>query len=71
VRLEKALYDHKGVKRVDVDDKNKIIKVVYNTEKITLDAIRNAIAATGYDADSVKAPAEVFAKLDGCCRGEE
>ncbi len=70
-RLEKALYDQKGVKRVDVDEKNKTIKVVYNTDKITLDAIRNTIAASGYDADEVKAPAEAFAKLDACCRGEE
>lgn len=70
-RLEKTLYDQKGVKRVDVDDQKKIIKVVYNTDKITLEAIRNTIAASGYDADDVKAPAEAFAKLDGCCRGEE
>lgn len=70
-RIEKALYDKKGIKRVDVDDKAHIIKVVYNTEKITLKEIRNMIAANGYDADDVKAPAETVAKLDGCCKGEE
>lgn len=70
-RLEKTLYDQKGVKRVDVDDKKMIIKVVYNTEKINLDAIRNTIAASGYDADELKAPADAYARLDACCRGEE
>jgi mercuric ion binding protein len=70
-RIEKVLYDKKGIKRVDVDDKTHLIKVVYNTEKISLAEIRNMIAANGYDADDVKAPAEAVAKLDGCCKGEE
>jgi len=70
-RLEKALYDKKGIKRVDVDDKAMNIKVVYNTGKISIDEIRSTIAASGYDADDVKAPAEAYAKLDGCCKGEE
>ncbi len=70
-RIEKALYDKKGIKRVDVDDKAHSIKVVYNTVKISPEEIRNAIAANGYDADDVKAPADALAKLDGCCKGEE
>lgn len=70
-RLEKAVYGQKGVKRVDVDDQKKIIKVVYNADKVSLDAIKNTIANAGYDADDVKAPSEAFAKLDGCCRGAE
>ncbi|WP_106523431.1 cation transporter [Taibaiella chishuiensis] len=70
-RLEKSLYDQKGIKRVDVDDQHKTIKVVYHSEKITLETIKNTIAASGYDADEVKAPAEALAKLDACCRGAE
>lgn len=70
-RLEKALYDKKGIVRVDVDDKNMIIKVVYNKTKIAVEDIKKTIAASGYDADDVKAPAEAVAKLDGCCKGEE
>lgn len=69
--LEQTLYDQKGVKRVDVDDQKKIIKVVYNAGKISLETIKNTIAGSGYDADDIKAPAEAFAKLDGCCRGAE
>ncbi len=70
-RLEKALYNEKGIKRVDVDDKKMEIKVVYLTQKITADKIRETIAANGFDADDKKAPAEAVARLDDCCRGAE
>lgn len=67
-RLETAVYDLKGIKRVDVDDKTMIVKVVYNPKKISSDAIRTAIAKSGYDADDRKAEPEAVAKLDDCCR---
>lgn len=70
-RLEKALYEEKGVKRVDVDEKKMEIKVVYNNEKITVDKIRETIAANGYDADDKKASAEAIARLDDCCKAAE
>jgi periplasmic mercuric ion binding protein len=69
-RIEKALYKEKGIKRVDIDDKKMKIKVVYNTQKISLDKIRNTIANNGYNADDVKATPESMALLDGCCKGE-
>ena len=67
-RLETVVYDLKGIKRVDVDDKTMTVKVVYNPKKISADAIRNAIAKSGYDADDVKAEPEAIAKLDDCCK---
>lgn len=70
-RLEKALYVRKGVKRVDIDEDAMKIRVAYNTEKISEDDIRNAIAAAGYDADDVKALPEAVAALDDCCKGAE
>jgi copper chaperone CopZ len=70
-RIEKALYDQKGIKRVDVDDKKKEIIVVYNTGKISKDKIKETITNNGYDADDKKATPESFAMLDGCCKGEE
>lgn len=70
-RLEKALYDKKGIKRVDVDDRKMTIKVVYNTQKINMDDIRNTIAANGFDADDVKALPEAVERLDDCCKGAE
>ena len=69
-RIENALYAQKGVKRVDVDDKNMEIVVVYNTEKTSPEALRTVISQNGYDADDLRATPESYAKLDGCCKGE-
>ena len=70
-RIEKALYAQKGIKRVDIDDKKMEIVVVYNTDKISKDKIRETITDNGYDADDKKAAPESIAKLDDCCRGQE
>jgi mercuric ion binding protein len=70
-RIEKALYNQKGVKRVDVDDKKMEIIVVYNTGKISKDKIRETITNNGFDADDKKATPESIAKLDDCCKGQE
>lgn len=67
-RLEKAVYGLKGVKRVDIDDQKKVIKVVFNNQKTSIDQIRETIAASGYDADGVKALPEAYDKLDDCCK---
>ena len=69
-RLENALYQQKGVKRVDIDEKKMEIKVAYNTKKLNALTIKQTIAANGYDADDLKADAEAISKLDGCCKGE-
>ena len=67
-RLENAVYSLKGIKRVEVDEKNKTVNVVYNPAKVTLEKIREAIAKVGYDADDVKADPSAYAKLDECCK---
>lgn len=68
-RIEKALYQEKGVKRVDIDDKKMEIIVVYNNQKITEAKIKETITANGYDADEQKASPESVALLDECCKG--
>jgi len=70
-RLETALYDIKGVKRVDIDPAKMEIKVAYNTQKLDLDKIKQTIAETGYNADDVIATPEAVAKLDDCCKSEK
>lgn len=67
-RLEQAVYAIKGVKRVDIDDQKKQIKVVFNNKKTNIDQIRETIAASGYDADGVKALPQAYEKLDDCCK---
>lgn len=70
-RIENAVYKIKGVKRVDVLDKEKQIVVVYNSTKTSEQPIKETIAANGFDADDVKATPEGIAALDGCCKGAE
>ena len=61
------LYNEKGIKNVELDEKAMTIKVVYSTTKITADKIKQAIAALGFDGDEVKPNPEAVAKLGGCC----
>lgn len=67
-RLEKAVYTQKGIKRVDIDEANKTVSVVYNSEKTSPEKIRQAIAMVGFDADDVKADPKAYEKLDDCCK---
>lgn len=67
-KFEKILIREKGVQMVTLDEKEMTIKVVYNTKKTTIDAIRKAIAKLGYDADDVKADTDAYAGLDDCCK---
>ena len=67
-RLEEAIYDEKGVKRVEIDEEKKTVTVYYNTNKTTPEKIKQAIAAVGFDADDVKADPDAYASLDECCK---
>lgn len=67
-RIKEAVFTEKGIKRVDVDEKAMTVQVAYNTSKTNPEKIRKAIAASGFDADEVKAIPEAYAKLDECCQ---
>lgn len=67
-KFEKTLLKEKGVQMVTLNEKEMIIKVVYNTKKTNIEAIRKAISKLGYDADNVKADAVAYESLDGCCK---
>lgn len=67
-RLEEAIFKEKGIKRVDINEKEKTISIVYNATKTTPEKLRQAIAKVGFDADDVKGDAEAYAKLDDCCK---
>jgi len=60
----------KGIKKVKINPADNTITVTFNAAKTTPDKIREAIAASGYDADNIKAAAEGYAKLDGCCKAK-
>ena len=69
-KIQKELFT-KGIKNVVLDEKAMTVTVSYNPEKITVDKIRERISKLGYDADEVKADAEAYQKLDGCCKKSE
>jgi len=70
-RLDDAVLGVPGVKNVVIQPEANTITVYYKTDKTTPEAIRNAIAAVGYDADDVKAEPAGFKELDGCCVHKE
>ena len=68
--IEKKLAFTKGVmeSNVDVDSKDKIVTVIFNPKKTTVDKIRKSIAEVGYDADEVLAMPAGYEKLADCCK---
>ncbi len=67
-RLENAIYDVKGVKRMDLNTADNTVEIVYNAEKTNPDKLRAAIAKVGFDADDVKGNQEAYEKWDDCCK---
>lgn len=58
----------KGIKKIKIDPEANTITVTYRSDKTNPDEIRKAIAASGFDADGVKAVPAAYEKLDGCCK---
>ncbi len=67
-RLENAIYDVKGVKRMDLNLSDNTIDIVYNSEKTSPEKLRAAIANVGFDADDVKGNAKAYETWDDCCK---
>jgi periplasmic mercuric ion binding protein len=69
-RIEKKLAFTKGVTDVnlDVDSKDKVVTVIFNPKKTSVEKIKKAIAEVGYDADEVVAETVGYDKLPGCCK---
>lgn len=58
----------KGVKMYELDEKAMTFTIYYNAKKTTLQQIKEGISKLGYDADEVKADAQAYENLDGCCK---
>ena len=59
-----------GIKSVHIDLDKKIAHINYDDKKIKVEDIRNAIAATGYDADDVKRDEKAHHALPMCCQSQ-
>jgi mercuric ion binding protein len=67
-RIEGALNYTKGIVFAELDVATKQVTVKFATKKITLQQVKEAIAAVGYDADDVKAVPAAQKKLPTCCQ---
>jgi len=67
-RITKAVKAAPGVLDIKVDIRNKIAKVKFDSQKISLNKIRHIISEAGYDADDVKRDGKAFEKLPPCCK---
>jgi periplasmic mercuric ion binding protein len=66
--IEKAASAVSGVKSATWDRETDMLTVTYHTSKVTLDKIKEAVAASGYDSDTHRATDEAYNKLHGCCQ---
>jgi len=68
--MEKPLKSMKGVKSSKWNVASHKMTVKYDSSITSLDAIKKAIAAVGYDTEEHRASDEVYKKLHGCCQYE-
>ncbi len=69
-RIENAAYI-KGVKKVEWNKETKMLTVVYNPSKVTVQKIGQSIAKAGHDNDYAKASTAEYNKVHDCCRYRE
>lgn len=67
-RIENFFRREPGVEYVNVNYHNKVVTVRYMPSQIPASYILTDIANLGYDADTVKANPEFYAKLPDCCK---
>lgn len=65
-RIELAC-DQKGIKMAEWNIDTKVMTVVYNPSKVSLEKIHEYIAAVGHDTELKKAEDKVYKDLPGCC----
>lgn len=66
-RIEKAAKVD-GVISAEWNESTKILKVVYQPSKITIETIHKNIAKVGHDTELEKADDGIYNKLPSCCK---
>jgi len=67
-RIEKKAIDVKGIKLADWNLDNRVLKVVYNEKKITINEIHEFLGSIGHDTEKKIASNEAYSLLDPCCQ---
>lgn len=76
-KLQKALLreggrsNEGGIFQVIINTSNATVRIQYTPDRFNVDDLRTAIADAGFDADSIKAYAEPYAKLPPACKRKE
>ena len=70
-RIEKATFKIKGVKYSSWSIPKNKLSIIYNSNKVSLNDIKNQIAETGHDTDEVLATDEAYENLHHCCKYRE
>ncbi|MBN2484443.1 MAG: cation transporter [Bacteroidales bacterium] len=65
-RIENAAYLN-GIKHCEWDKETEILTVVYNSDKVSLDAIHKSIAKAGHETEKEEADSVAYSKLPKCC----
>lgn len=68
--IVKAVKSVEGVTDVKPDMEKKVMRVTYNTKENLRGKIEKTVSKAGYQANNVKADAEAFANLPGCCKAK-
>ena len=66
--LEKAMAYEKGVKAAELDVESRMLTIVYQPDRTSIEKLRLAISHVGYDADSVQADPRDHDRLPDCCQ---
>ena len=69
--IEKQLLGLDGVAKAELDLVTKKVKIKYDEDVIDVATLRQAIAATGYQADDVPPRPKAQANLAACCKPKD
>lgn len=61
----------KGVKMAEWDKEKQLLKVVYKSNKVTLDDIHKAVAEVGHRTEKYEASASAYDNLPECCKYDD
>ena len=68
MKVEEAVANLDGVKKVEIDLKSKSGKVTYKASLIDMARIEKAIQSIGYNVNGKAADPEPYEKLELCCK---
>lgn len=69
-RIETAL-DVIGVRSAQWDVETKMLNIVYNNDKISIEEVHQLCADVGHSTEKIKCNREAYNALHGCCKYED